>query len=46
MILIFIEFKRLLESKNSFFIGLFMDCFCVFLKDYKNEIEEMFVVDK
>ncbi|CAH8391940.1 unnamed protein product [Eruca vesicaria subsp. sativa] len=43
---IFIELKRLLESKNSPLTGSLMDCLRVLLKDYKNEIEEMLVADK
>lgn len=43
---IFIELKRLLESKNSPLIGALMECLRVLLKDYKNEIEEMLIADK
>ncbi|KAL8256763.1 hypothetical protein R6Q59_028804 [Mikania micrantha] len=43
---IFIELKRLLESKNSPLTGSLMDCLRILLKDYKNEIEEMLVADK
>lgn len=43
---IFIELKRLLESKNSPLTGSLMDCLRVLLKDYKSEIEEMLVADK
>uniref|UniRef100_A0A1J3GBP0 Condensin-2 complex subunit n=1 Tax=Noccaea caerulescens TaxID=107243 RepID=A0A1J3GBP0_NOCCA len=43
---IFIELKKLLESKNSPLTGSLMDCLRVLLKDYKNEIEEMLVADK
>lgn len=43
---IFIELKRLLESKNSPLIGSLMECLRVILKDYKNEIEEILVADK
>ncbi|CAN8324672.1 unnamed protein product [Cochlearia groenlandica] len=43
---IFIELKRLLESKNSPLTGSLMDCLRVLLKDYKNEIGEMLVADK
>ncbi|KAJ4900104.1 Condensin-2 complex subunit [Raphanus sativus] len=43
---IFIELKRLLESKNSPLTGSLMDCLRVLLKDYKNEIEEMLIADK
>ncbi|KAL2628612.1 hypothetical protein R1flu_013298 [Riccia fluitans] len=43
---IFIELKRLLESKNSPLLGLLMDSMRQMLKDYKNEIEEILVGDK
>ncbi|KAL1220525.1 Condensin-2 complex subunit CAP-D3 [Cardamine amara subsp. amara] len=43
---IFIELKRLLESKNSPLTGSLIDCLRVLLKDYKNEIEEMLIADK
>ncbi|CAM6126204.1 unnamed protein product [Calypogeia fissa] len=43
---IFIELKRLLESRNSPLLGLLMECMRVMLKDYKNEIEEILVADK
>ncbi|XP_027119793.1 condensin-2 complex subunit CAP-D3 [Coffea arabica] len=43
---IFIELKRLLESKNSPLIGTLMECLRVLLKDYKNEIDEILVADK
>ncbi|KAJ4955714.1 hypothetical protein NE237_012497 [Protea cynaroides] len=43
---IFIELKRLLESKNSPLTGCLMECLRVLLKDYKNEIEDMLVADK
>ncbi|KAK3435758.1 hypothetical protein EUGRSUZ_C00460 [Eucalyptus grandis] len=43
---IFIELKRLLESKNSPLIGSLMDCLRLLLKDYKNEIDEILVADK
>ncbi|KAJ0458861.1 putative armadillo-like helical, condensin subunit 1/Condensin-2 complex subunit D3 [Helianthus annuus] len=43
---IFIELKRLLESKNSRLTGSLMECLRILLKDYKNEIEEMLVADK
>ncbi|XP_020254860.1 condensin-2 complex subunit D3 [Asparagus officinalis] len=43
---IFIELKRLLESKNSPLIGSLMDCLRSLLKDYKNEFEEILVADK
>ncbi|XP_010932007.4 condensin-2 complex subunit CAP-D3 isoform X1 [Elaeis guineensis] len=43
---IFIELKRLLESKNSPLTGCLMECLRVLLKDYKNEIEEILVADK
>ncbi|KAL5206634.1 hypothetical protein ABZP36_034843 [Zizania latifolia] len=43
---IFIELKRLLESKNSPLTGCLMECLRVLLKDYKNEMEEILVADK
>ncbi|GER52181.1 condensation complex subunit 1 domain-containing protein [Striga asiatica] len=43
---IFIELKRLLESKNSPLTGSLMDCLRALLKDYKNEIDEMLVADR
>lgn len=43
---IFIELKRLLESKNSPLIGSLMECLRMLLKDYKNEIDEILVADK
>ncbi|GMH08305.1 hypothetical protein Nepgr_010145 [Nepenthes gracilis] len=43
---IFIELKRLLESKNSPLIGSLMECLRLLLKDYKNEIDELLVADK
>lgn len=43
---IFIELKRLLESKNSPLIGSLMECLRIILKDYKNEIEDILVADK
>ncbi|KAK4354984.1 hypothetical protein RND71_027178 [Anisodus tanguticus] len=43
---IFIELKRLLESKNSPLIGSLMECLRNLLKDYKNEIDDMLVADK
>ncbi|GAB2211101.1 hypothetical protein Droror1_Dr00016392 [Drosera rotundifolia] len=43
---IFIELKRLLESKNNPLIGSLMECLRVLLKDYKNEIEDFLVADK
>ncbi|KAF7834509.1 condensin-2 complex subunit D3 [Senna tora] len=43
---IFIELKRLLESKNSPLVGSLMECLRVLLKDYKNEIDEILVADK
>ncbi|XP_010551076.1 PREDICTED: condensin-2 complex subunit D3 isoform X2 [Tarenaya hassleriana] len=43
---IFIELKRLLESKNSSLTGSLMDCLRVLLKDFKNEIDEMLIADK
>ncbi|CAM8911876.1 unnamed protein product [Rhodiola kirilowii] len=43
---IFIELKRLLESKNSPLTGSLMECLRVLLKDYKSEIDEILVADK
>lgn len=43
---IFIELKRLLESRNSPLTGMLMECMRVMLKEYKNEIEEILVADK
>ncbi|MCO5568222.1 hypothetical protein L7F22_021918 [Adiantum nelumboides] len=43
---IFIELKRLLESKNSPLTGMLMECMRLMLKEYKNEIEEILVADK
>ncbi|KAK2394959.1 condensin-2 complex subunit D3 [Trifolium repens] len=43
---IFIELKRLLETKNSPLIGSLMECLRVLLKDYKNEIDDILVADK
>ncbi|XP_020573844.1 condensin-2 complex subunit D3 [Phalaenopsis equestris] len=43
---IFIELKRLLESKNSPLMGSLMDCLRVLLKDYRKEIDEILVADK
>ncbi|KAI6687288.1 hypothetical protein NL676_024116 [Syzygium grande] len=43
---IFIELKRLLESKNSPLTGSLMDCLRLLLKDYKNEIDDILVADK
>lgn len=43
---IFIELKRLLESKNSPLTGSLMECLRVILKDYKNEIDDILVADK
>ncbi|XP_048133845.1 condensin-2 complex subunit D3 isoform X2 [Rhodamnia argentea] len=43
---IFIELKRLLESKNSPLTGCLMDCLRLLLKDYKNEIDDILVADK
>ncbi|KAG9443799.1 hypothetical protein H6P81_015139 [Aristolochia fimbriata] len=42
---IFIELKRLLESKNSPLTGCLMECLRVLLKDYKNEIDDILVAD-
>ncbi|RDX62737.1 Condensin-2 complex subunit D3, partial [Mucuna pruriens] len=43
---IFIELKRLLETKNSPLIGSLMECLRILLKDYKNEIDDILVADK
>ncbi|KAF7068764.1 hypothetical protein CFC21_074499, partial [Triticum aestivum] len=43
---IFIELKRLLESKNSPLTGCLMECLRALLKDYKNEFDEILVADK
>ncbi|KAK1279933.1 hypothetical protein QJS04_geneDACA019731 [Acorus gramineus] len=43
---IFIELKRLLESKKSPLTGCLMECLRTLLKDYKNEIEDILVADK
>ncbi|EEF45547.1 condensin, putative [Ricinus communis] len=43
---IFIELKRLLESKNSLLMGSLMECLRILLKDYKNEIDDILVADK
>lgn len=43
---IFIELKRLLENRNSSLTGCLMECLCVLLKDYKNEIDDILVADK
>ncbi|XP_077240688.1 binding protein [Tasmannia lanceolata] len=43
---IFIELKRLLESKNSPLTGSLMECLRVLLKDFKNEFDEILVADK
>jgi condensin-2 complex subunit D3 len=43
---IFIELKRLLESKNSPLTGSLMECLRIILKDYKNEIDEILIADK
>ncbi|XP_068662249.1 condensin-2 complex subunit CAP-D3 [Aristolochia californica] len=42
---IFIELKRLLESRNSSLTGCLMECLRVLLKDYKNEIDDILVAD-
>ncbi|GKD66045.1 condensin-2 complex subunit D3 [Tanacetum coccineum] len=39
----FIELKRLLESKNNPLTGSLIECLRILLKDYKNEINEMLV---
>ncbi|KAK7412933.1 hypothetical protein VNO78_04708 [Psophocarpus tetragonolobus] len=43
---IFIELKRLLETKNSPLIGSLMECLRIILKDYKNEIDDILIADK
>ncbi|OVA00218.1 Condensin subunit 1/Condensin-2 complex subunit D3 [Macleaya cordata] len=43
---IFIELKRLLESRKSPLTGCLMECLRVLLKDYKNEIDDILVADK
>ncbi|CAL9074433.1 unnamed protein product [Musa textilis] len=43
---VFIELKQLLQSKNSPLTGCLMECLCILLKDYKNEIDEILVADK
>ncbi|XP_031484623.1 uncharacterized protein LOC116253816 [Nymphaea colorata] len=43
---IFIELKRLLESKNSPLTGCLMECLRTILKEYQDEIEEILVADK
>ncbi|PIN01292.1 hypothetical protein CDL12_26200 [Handroanthus impetiginosus] len=43
---IFIELKRLLETKNSPLIGSLMDCLRILLKDYKNEIDDLLIADR
>lgn len=43
---IFIELKRLLETKNSSLMGPLMDCLRILLKDYKNEIDDILVADR
>ncbi|XP_054821462.1 uncharacterized protein LOC129320202 [Prosopis cineraria] len=43
---VFIELKRILESKNSPLTGSLMECLRVLLKDYKNEIDDILVADK
>ncbi|RZC55578.1 hypothetical protein C5167_014435 [Papaver somniferum] len=43
---IFIELKRLLESRKSPLTGCLMECLRVLLKDYKNEIEDILIADK
>ncbi|KAK3136723.1 hypothetical protein QOZ80_5BG0441450 [Eleusine coracana subsp. coracana] len=43
---IFNELKRVLQSKNSPLLGCLWECLRALLKDYKNEIEEILVVDK
>ncbi|GJM95486.1 hypothetical protein PR202_ga12226 [Eleusine coracana subsp. coracana] len=43
---IFMELKRVLESKNSPLLGCLWECLRALLKDYKNEIEDILVADK
>lgn len=43
---IFIELKRILQRKNSPLIGPLMECLRALLKDYKNEIDDLFVSDQ
>ncbi|KAL5701283.1 hypothetical protein ACHQM5_026634 [Ranunculus cassubicifolius] len=43
---IFIELKRLLQSKQSPLVGSLMECLRVLLKDHKNEIDDILVADK
>lgn len=43
---IFIELKHLLKSTNNPLSGSLMECLRILLKDYKNEIDQMLVVDK
>ncbi|XP_058083517.1 uncharacterized protein LOC131231370 [Magnolia sinica] len=43
---IFIELKRLLESKNSPLTGCLMECLRALLKEYKNEMDDILVADK
>ncbi|CAN6468839.1 unnamed protein product [Victoria cruziana] len=43
---IFIELKRLLESRNSPLTGCLMECLRTILKEYQDEIEEILVADK
>lgn len=42
---IFIELKRVLQGKNSPLVGPLMECLRTLLKDYKNEIDDLFVSD-
>ncbi|XP_078445415.1 binding protein [Wolffia australiana] len=43
---IFIELKRLLESRNSPLTGDLVDCLCALLKDHKAEMEDILVADQ
>lgn len=43
---IFIELKRILQRKNSPLIGPLMECLRTLLKDYKTEIDDLFVSDQ
>ncbi|ERN02249.1 condensin-2 complex subunit D3 isoform X1 [Amborella trichopoda] len=43
---IFIELKKVLESRNSPLLGCLMECLRVLLKEYNNEIDEILLADK
>ncbi|KAL1832552.1 hypothetical protein ACET3Z_002203 [Daucus carota] len=43
---IFVELKRILQRKNSPLIGPLMECLRTLLKDYKSEIDDLFVSDQ